>query len=68
MLPGVAMSINVWHFIMQEQWLLAGLGLGTVLLQLWIIFEAAVAWPRAKGVLEEFLPGNEPLPEGGRSC
>ncbi len=31
------------------------------LLQLWMVVEAIVAWPRAKGVLEELLP---PLPSG----
>lgn len=41
-------------------------------LQVWMIIEAILVWPRAKGVLEEALP---PLPDrksvasgGGRSC
>ncbi|MFP6875661.1 MAG: carbon starvation protein A [Roseibacillus sp.] len=67
-LPGIAMSMNVHGFIQKEQWLLAGLGIGTIALQLWIIFEAVVAWPRAKGVLESYTPGTESLPDGGRSC
>ncbi|MFM1560772.1 MAG: carbon starvation CstA family protein, partial [Roseibacillus sp.] len=67
-LPGIAMSMNVRGFIQKEQWLLAGLGIGTIALQLWIIFEAVVAWPRAKGVLESYTPGTESLPDGGRSC
>ena len=35
---------------------------------IWIIFEAVAAWPRAKGVLEDYAPGKETLPDGGRSC
>jgi len=68
LLPGIAMAMNVIQFVQNGQWLLAGLGLGTILLQLWIIFEAAVAWPRARGVLEEYTGEPEMLPEGGRSC
>ncbi|NRB26798.1 MAG: carbon starvation protein A, partial [Roseibacillus sp.] len=50
-LPGIAMSMNVVTFVKDSQWLLAVLGLATIALQLWIIFEAVVAWPRARGVL-----------------
>jgi carbon starvation protein len=67
-LPGIAMSVNVYGFLQKGQWLLAGLGLGTILLQFWIIYEAVVAWPRAKGVLEPSSSGSETLPDGGRSC
>ncbi len=49
--------------------LLASLGIITLVLQAWMVVEAAIAWPRAKGVLEEALP---PLATGsavaGRSC
>lgn len=67
-LPGLAMAINVSGFFKNEQWLLCGMGVGTILLQLWILFEAVTAWPRAKGVLEDCAGGNETLPDGGRSC
>lgn len=67
-LPGLAMAINVSGFIQKDQWLLCGMGLGTILLQVWIIFEAVKAWPKAKGVLESDRKGKESLPEGGRSC
>ncbi|MFP6879452.1 MAG: carbon starvation CstA 5TM domain-containing protein, partial [Roseibacillus sp.] len=68
-LPGIAMSMNVHGFIQKEQWLLAGLGIGTIALQLWIIFEAVIAWPRARGVLDvDLSDATESLPEGGRSC
>ena len=52
-----------------EQRLLTTIGLSTLALQLWMIVEAYLLWPKAKGVLEEALP---PLPAsamaGGRSC
>lgn len=67
-LPGIAMSIQVYEFFQNSQILLAGLGLATIALQLWIIFEAVVAWPRARGVLEDLSGATESLPEGGRSC
>ncbi|MDP7655345.1 MAG: carbon starvation protein A [Roseibacillus sp.] len=67
-LPGIAMSMNVVTFVKESQWLLAVLGLATIALQLWIIFEAVAAWPRARGVLEDLSGSTESLPEGGRSC
>ena len=67
-LPGIAMSMNVVTFVKDSQWLLAALGLATIALQLWIIFEAVAAWPRARGVLEDLSGSTESLPEGGRSC
>ncbi|MCH8841023.1 MAG: carbon starvation protein A [Planctomycetes bacterium] len=45
----------------QGNYLLASIGGATLLLQVWMVAEAIVAWPRAKGVLEEMLP---PLPSG----
>ncbi|MAT72250.1 MAG: carbon starvation protein A [Planctomycetaceae bacterium] len=39
-----------------RQYLLAGIGTGVMLLQAWMIVEALLAWPRARGVLEETLP------------
>ncbi|MEM9658522.1 MAG: carbon starvation CstA 5TM domain-containing protein, partial [Planctomycetota bacterium] len=52
-------------------YLLAGIGGAALALQAWMVVEATLAWPRAKGVLEESLP---PLPAAsvtlaaGRSC
>jgi carbon starvation protein len=45
----------------QGNYLLASIGGATLVLQVWMVAEAIVAWPRAKGVLEEMLP---PLPLG----
>ena len=67
-LPGIAMSIKVYEFFHNAQILLAVLGLATIALQLWIIFEAVAAWPRARGVMEDLSGSTESLPEGGRSC
>lgn len=73
-LPGLAMGLNIFvgegSFLAKENWLLVGIGVATLLLQIWMIVEAALAWPKAKGVIEEQLA---PLPsnfskEGGRSC
>ena len=74
-LPGIAMSLNIFvgegSFLAKENWLLVFIGGATLLLQIWMITEALIAWPKAKGILEEQL---EPLPsdkfanEGGRSC
>ena len=41
--------MNVVTFVKGSQWLLAVLGGTTIALQLWIIFEAVAAWPRARG-------------------
>jgi len=67
-LPGIAMGIKVYEFFQNSQLLLAALGLATIALQLWIIFEAVAAWPRARGVMEDLSGSTESLPKGGRSC
>ena len=58
--------------VWQNSHLWCGIGMATLGLQIWMIAEAILLWPRAKGVLEEELP---PLPKarltptaGGRSC
>ena len=67
-LPGIAMTIKVYEFLQNSQFLLAVLGLATIALQLWIILEAKSAWPRARGVIEDLSGSTETLPDGGRSC
>lgn len=62
-------------FLASGKYVLFTFGLGIMGLQIWMIVEAIIAWPRAKGVLEETLP---PLPSrklkpnvdsgAGRSC
>jgi carbon starvation protein len=53
-----------------ESHLLMGIAVAVMALQIWMVVEAMLMWPRAKGVLEEALPPLEskvPL-AGGRSC
>lgn len=61
-LPGLAMGLNVFvgdaSYLATRNWTLVAMGLLSIALQVWILVEAALAWPRAKGVLEEALPGT----------
>ena len=58
----------------QNSHLLFGIGLAAMALQAWMVVEALLIWPRAKGVLEDALPPLVPRPAleaaaaGGRSC
>lgn len=77
-LPGLAMTINVFSSdgylvtaMETGHWTLAVFGIATIALELWMIVEALIAWPKAKGILEEQLaPLSSPTfaSEGGRSC
>jgi carbon starvation protein len=74
-LPALAMSIKLFEsngWIAQQKPLLATIGLTTLALEAWMLIEAFIAWPKAKGVLEQSLPPinnqNENQNEGGRSC
>ncbi|MFK5922087.1 MAG: carbon starvation CstA 5TM domain-containing protein, partial [Verrucomicrobiota bacterium] len=73
-LPAVGLSLQLFSasgWIAKENWLLTGIGFATLALEIWMLIEAFIAFPKAKGVLEPELP---PLPssginnEGGRSC
>lgn len=52
--------------------MLAIIGLVTFGLQIWMVIEAIIVWPRARGILEEALPAIKPSTKlnqsGGRSC
>lgn len=39
-------------WISQGNWILVGIGLGTILLEIWMIVEAVALFPKAKGVVE----------------
>ena len=65
-LPAVAMSLNLFgengylaRSIETGNWTLSIFGLATMGLEIWMIIEAIVAWPKARGELETQLP---PLP------
>ena len=58
-----------WHW--QNSHLLFGFGVAIIALQAWMVVEAVMLWPRAKGVLEESLPPletSEAALAAGRSC
>lgn len=61
-LPGLAMFLNLFvgenSYIATGNWILVLMGALCVILQIWIVIEAVIAWPKARGVLEEQL---EPL-------
>jgi carbon starvation protein len=62
LLPGLAMGVELFKpngWLALGQWHLVFIGLATVALEVWMIVEALIAWPKAKGVLEPSLP---PLP------
>ena len=72
-LPAWALSWQMFNptsgWLQQGQYLLLAIGGGAMLLQAWMVVEAMLLWPRAKGVLEEALPplDRHALAEG-RSC
>ena len=73
LLPGMAMSIELFKdggWIDKKNYLLVTFGIATLALELWMIIEAIIAWPKVIGLLEEPLPEiiiNSDA-DGGRSC
>lgn len=81
-MPAWAMlsQLSSWIGAERPNYLLIFVAIATLALEAWMIVEAALLWPRAKGVLEETLPPlatsttprstfvTEPGGEGGRSC
>ena len=77
-LPGLAMSLNLFgengYFSQSFEsgnWTLSFFGVATIALEIWMITEALIAWPKAKGVLENQLaplPSDNYAIDGGRSC
>lgn len=59
-LPAWALSVQMfapetgWYH--KQQYLLFGIGMTTLALQVWMVVEAILLWPRVRGVLEEALP------------
>ena len=56
-----------------QNWLAGGIGLVTIGLQVWMVIEAVIAWPKVKGVLEPQLSDDEVVStklkdSGGRAC
>lgn len=70
-------QLSAWVTATEKNGLLIGVASVTLLLEVWMLFEAVLLWPKVKGVLEETLPplprGNSPpavgaQADGGRSC
>lgn len=56
-------------WLAEGQWLLLGIGLTTIALEAWMVVEAALLWPRVRGVLEHLVAPEpvavaEPVPAG----
>lgn len=71
-MPGWAMVDQiVYDFWPNRSWLLLSFGGAILALQVWMVVEAVLMWPRVRGVLEEALPPlpprGEPRLAGGRS-
>ncbi|MBK1876653.1 carbon starvation CstA family protein [Pelagicoccus mobilis] len=75
-MPAWAMSFQLfseggWLAAENKNWALIFIAIATMALEVWMVIEAFLCWPKAKGVLEQAL---EPLDkgaastEGGRSC
>jgi len=81
-LPGAALLLQLFHpdsgwvwemFGDGKNWLVASIGLVTIGLQVWMVVEAVIAWPKVKGVLEPQLSEDEIVStklndSGGRAC
>ena len=59
-LPAWALTWQMFNeesgWLHSKNYLLLSIGGMTMALQAWMVVEAAIMWPRAKGVLEEALP------------
>ena len=67
-LPGSALLIQVFGgngWLAGGNYLLAGIAIVTLMLEVWILIEAFLAWPKAKGQLEASLPPLPPPPASG---
>jgi len=76
-LPGWALVWQLFNkdtgwWFSEDQLLVTIVGSITLLLQLWMVVEALLMWPKAKGVIETAFPPLNPSTElessGGRSC
>ncbi len=69
-MPAWAMLVQLGTWWRDESYLLVLLAVVTLALEAWMLFEAALMWPRTGGVIEESLPPLRPTGDsgGGRSC
>ena len=62
-LPNWAMVHQMRSWWSNSQWLLLALGAVVSLLEIWMVIEAALLWPRVRGLAPTPLP---PLPRHGK--
>jgi carbon starvation protein len=55
-MPAWAMLVQIPTWVEKSQYLLVFIALATLVLEAWMVVEALLIWPRARGVLEEALP------------
>ena len=76
-LPGWALAWQLFNvesgwWYSEGKLLVAIIGSITLALQLWMVLEALMMWPKAKGVIEPAMSVGKPSREleasGGRSC
>ncbi len=79
-MPAWAMGMSLPEWINPEQgdpkWALVIIGFATMALEVWMIVEALLLWPKVRGKLEAALPplgidpvmATNPGSDGGRSC
>lgn len=60
-MPAWAMIIQTGRWWASENYLLAGIAVASLLLEMWLVIEAGLMWSRSRGVIESELP---PLPTG----
>ncbi len=57
--PAMALVLDAGKYIDKQQYMLAAVAILVLALEAWMIVEAILMWPKARGVMEEALP---PLP------
>lgn len=55
-MPAWAMTIQIQNWWAKQSYLLVAVGAVTLALEAWLVVEAFLIWPKAKGVLEKALP------------
>jgi len=72
-MPALAMGMQLptWLGSENPNWAVIFIAIATLALEAWMITEAVLLWPKARGELEAALPAMAPAgtaPRGGRSC
>ncbi len=70
-MPAWAMLVQVGGWWSDGSYLLVFIAAVTIFLETWMVIEAVIVWPQAKGVLEEALPPltkTSAISSDGRSC